>query len=90
MGDREKKSDKTNFQPAGERKRFFGGWIAPGSLTPIPVQDPDHSYRRSLTPAGSSRWQRFRAWLHYYSIQYRWDIERCLARLLRRRWGDQL
>jgi len=34
-------------------------------------------------------WLRFVAWLRYYSVQFRWDVERRLARLLHRHWGDQ-
>jgi len=32
-------------------------------------------------------WSRLRSWIDYYSIQWRWDIERRLARLFHRRWG---
>jgi hypothetical protein len=32
-------------------------------------------------------WSRFRKWIEYHSIQWRWDIERRLARLFNRRWG---
>ena len=32
-------------------------------------------------------WSRFRRWIEYHSIQWRWDIERRLARLFNRRWG---
>jgi hypothetical protein len=30
--------------------------------------------------------ERFSAWIRYYSIQWRWDVERTVARLLHRRW----
>lgn len=33
-------------------------------------------------------WARLRMWIEYYSIQWRWDIERHLARLFKRRWGN--
>ena len=32
-------------------------------------------------------WTRFRMSIAYYSIQWRWNIERRLARLFNRRWG---
>ncbi len=32
-------------------------------------------------------WSRLRSWIAYYSIQWRWNIERRLARLFHRRWG---
>jgi hypothetical protein len=32
-------------------------------------------------------WLRCRRWIEYHSIQWRWDIERRLARHFNRRWG---
>jgi hypothetical protein len=32
-------------------------------------------------------WTRLKLLVKYYSIQWRWDIERGLARLFNRRWG---
>lgn len=32
-------------------------------------------------------WQRCTTWMQYHGIQWRWDIERRLARLFNRRWG---
>ena len=32
-------------------------------------------------------WSRLRMRVKYYSIQWRWDFERRLARLFNRRWG---
>jgi hypothetical protein len=84
-----KKRDKTVFPSAGDHhKRYLGGWILPGLPVPVPTDDSDKHSRRSFMPQPSS-WERFTAWLRYYSIQTRWDIERRLARKLHRRWGDQ-
>jgi hypothetical protein len=71
------------------RKKIFSGWTAPGTLLPVPTHDSPAHYRRAPVQQ-DSLWSRFVAWLRYYSIQFRWDIERRLARLLHRRWGDQL
>lgn len=48
-----------------------------------------HSMRRQLPALHQSTpwWLRLRIWVEYYSIQWRWDIERRLARLFNRRWG---
>jgi len=48
-----------------------------------------HSERKQ-SPAfhqSATWWSRFRMWVEYHSIQWRWDIERRLARLFNRRWG---
>ncbi len=85
-----KKRDKTATPSAGDHhKRYFGGWMLPGLPVPVPTDDAHKHPRRSFTTPLSS-WERLTAWLRYYSIQTRWDIERRLARKLHRRWGDQL
>jgi hypothetical protein len=83
MDEREKKRFSS-----GERKKIFGGWAAPRALIPVPTHDPPEHYRRSSVRQATF-WSRFVAWLRYYSVQFRWGIERRLARLLHRRWGDQ-
>jgi hypothetical protein len=35
----------------------------------------------------TSLWKLCSGWLRYQSIQARWDVERRIARILRRRWG---
>ncbi|MDQ2905373.1 MAG: hypothetical protein ABI456_06000 [Ktedonobacteraceae bacterium] len=54
------------------------------SLTPVPVGDGS---RPPLVQQNPSWWSLCSAWLHYHSVQLRWDVERQLARLLGRRWG---
>jgi hypothetical protein len=83
-----KKRDKTALpSPYMRTRKYFGGWILPGSFAPIPT---NAAYKRShhpSTPQLPSLWQRFTARLRYSSIQIRWDIERWLARKLHRRWS---
>lgn len=61
-------------------------------LTPVPVPIPgDEGYRqRQFSRRQDSWWQSCVQssvqWFRYYSIQFRWDIERGLARLFHRRW----
>ncbi|MBV9230495.1 MAG: hypothetical protein JOZ18_14395 [Chloroflexi bacterium] len=86
-----KKRDKTVFPSSGDHhKNYFAGWFLPGSPVPIATDDPYEHSRRFSTSQPLSLWERFMAWLRYYYIQIRWDIERRLARKLHRRWGDQL
>ena len=84
-----KKRDKTVTPlPSDQRKSYSGGWMRPGLPVPVPTGDSHRHSHRSFTPP-LSLWQRVTAWLRYYYIQTRWDIERRLARKLHRRWGDQ-
>ena len=83
MGEREKR----RFSSSG-RKKIFNRWAAPGTLIPVPMHDSPAPYRRPFIRQ-ESFWLRFVAWLRYYSVQFRWDVERRLARLLHHRWGDQ-
>jgi hypothetical protein len=53
------------------------------SLVPIPMDDGVRQRSPLYTP---SLWETWTAWLRYHTIQFRWDIERTLARLLHRRW----
>lgn len=79
-----KERDKTIFPTLDDHmKSYFGGWIPPGSFAPVPLNDSEHSRRPFIL---QSHWECFTAWLRYYSIQIRWDIERWLARKLHRRW----
>ena len=58
---------------------------------------PSHSFvfvhsqaERKQSPASYQAtpwWTRLRMSIEYYSIQWRWNIERRLARLFNRRWG---
>jgi hypothetical protein len=84
-----KKQDKTATSSAGDQhKKHAGGWMLPGLPVPVAADDSHRHSHRSFTPQLSS-WERFTAWLRYYYIQTRWDIERRVARKLHRRWGDQ-
>ncbi|HLI08490.1 MAG TPA: hypothetical protein VKV40_18150 [Ktedonobacteraceae bacterium] len=58
------------------------------SLTPVPLPIPtDERYRqRQFSPQQPAWWESCVQWFRYYSIQFRWDIERGLARLFHRRW----
>ncbi len=70
------------------QKKHPGRWMLPRSPVPVPTDDSYEHTRRSFTPPPPSFWERFTAWLRYYYIQMRWDVERRLARKLHRRWGD--
>lgn len=65
-----------------------GGSSPLRSLTPVPIPIPsDEGYRqRQFSLQQASWWQLCVQWFRYYSIQFRWDIERGLARLFHRRW----
>ncbi len=57
------------------------------SLTPVPIPVPgDERYRQRQFSPQPFWWQSCVQWFRYYSIQFRWDIERGLARLFHRRW----
>jgi hypothetical protein len=79
-----KKHDKTTD---GHTKRYFGGWMSPGTFAPVSTHDPYAHSRRPFVPQLPSLRERFTAWIRYYSIQVRWDVERWLARKLHRRWS---
>ncbi len=86
-----KKRTQTAFSSLRyQHKRHPGRWMQWGSPVPVPTDDAYEHARRSFTSQPPSPWQHFTAWLRYYYIQTRWDIERRLARKLHRRWGDQL
>jgi hypothetical protein len=53
------------------------------ALMPIPT---DERYRHRQFSMHPSWWQSCVQWFRYSSIQFRWDIERGLARLFHRRW----
>jgi hypothetical protein len=82
MGEREKRHISSDGH-----KKIFSGWPAPGTLLPVPAHDAHYRHTPVQQP---SLWSRCVAWLRYYSVQFRWDIERRLARMLHRRWGDHL
>ena len=56
------------------------------AFVPVPIDD---RYKRASMPMQRpSWWLRCTRWIAYYRIQLRWDIERRLARLFNRRWGE--
>lgn len=62
---------------------------------PIPVpsnysyQQPYGSFQRQYQYRQHETWWFIvKSWGRYYFIQTRWDLERALARLLHRRWGQ--
>jgi hypothetical protein len=64
-------------------ERNSGGQPRRLSLLPVPS---DERGRRPLRQA-PSWWEQASAWLRFHTIQARWDIERALARLLKRCWS---
>lgn len=57
------------------------------SLTPVPIPIPgDERSPQRQFEMQQSWWESCVQWLRYYSIQFRWDVERGLARLFHRRW----
>ncbi|GCE48414.1 hypothetical protein EI42_06218 [Thermosporothrix hazakensis] len=55
------------------------------TLAPVYVYS-DEKRRRRLPEPPPSLWALLLAWIKYHATQIRWDIERAIARLLRRRW----
>jgi len=64
------------------RRRFTHG-----PLLPLPVPTSDQHQRKQAPGQQPSIWLLCSNWIRYYSIQWRWDIERFLARRFHRRWG---
>lgn len=64
-------------RPSAKRPRLF-------LLAPVPVR-VDERRREPPLPQASCR-EMVLGWLRYHATQMRWDIERRLARLLRRPW----
>ena len=57
------------------------------SPIPVPTRDANLGQKnRQAFQSQESWWTLFTAWVRYHYIQTRWDVERALARLLRRRW----
>lgn len=93
MGDTKEKLYGTIFCIASRYfekfwKLFSKGQSGAGSLIPvrIPVYDSYHPPHKLPLEQQPSWWIRWGAWLRYHSIQWRWDIERFLARLFHSRW----
>lgn len=57
------------------------------SLSFVFVHSHDEHKQSRVIQQSATWWSRFKLWVEYYSIQWRWDIERRLARLFNRRWG---
>ncbi|GHO86797.1 hypothetical protein [Dictyobacter formicarum] len=67
------------------------GFFQQQTLTAIPVRTtyPGTTGKSILPYRESDSWYTICiAWIRYQSIQTRWDIERHVARLLHRRWGN--
>jgi hypothetical protein len=63
------------------------GATSRGPLIPVPVPIGDQHRRKQAPGQGPSLWLLCSRWIRYHSIQWRWDIERFLARRFNRRWG---
>jgi hypothetical protein len=57
------------------------------SLSFVFVHMDDGRKQSPLLLQPESWWVLCRKWLHYTSIQWRWDVERRIARIFHRRWG---
>jgi len=57
------------------------------SLTFVFVHSRDVHKQSPVYQQTATWWSRCWMWIEYHSIQWRWDIERRLARLFNRRWG---
>jgi hypothetical protein len=75
----------TPHGPGKHRGVFSHSWLDPRTLTPAIVYT-QQKREHNLSPQHPSMWERFSAWMRYYSIQWRWDIERKMAYLLHRNW----
>jgi hypothetical protein len=88
MGQRKEHAEPpASLAPAGLWKIFNDELLKLNSLTPLPAYS-SQEHRRQLPAPQEPFWQICVAWLRYYHIQMRWDIERGLARLFHRRWGS--
>jgi hypothetical protein len=86
MAQRKENLDRT--LPSLRLWKFFEeDLLKSNPLTPVPVYSSQEQ-RHRLSPSQGAFWQLGIAWLRYHYIQTRWDLERSLARLLRRRWGS--
>jgi len=54
-------------------------------LVPVYI-DSSHKQRRHTSGPHESHWYLCTAWLRYHYVQWSWDTERMVARLLHRRW----
>jgi hypothetical protein len=82
----DKNAYSTHYGPGKHQRLFPHGWLNPRMLLPaIVCTQQKRTPHLSFVPRLSLR-ERFSAWIRYYSIQWRWDIERSMARLLHRRW----
>lgn len=79
---------KRRTLPSLRLKQYFSrGLWHPLTSVPIPIHG-SHFDQHQIPPAyQETPWERGIAWLRYYTIQWRWDIERTVARILRKRWG---
>lgn len=59
----------------------------PLTSAPIPIRSSHFDQRRIAPASQETLWEHGMAWLRYMAIQWRWDIERAVARILHRRWG---
>ena len=57
------------------------------SLSFVFVHSQDEHEQSPMLLQSEAWWSRCRRWIEYHSIQWRWDIERRLARHFNRRWG---
>jgi hypothetical protein len=57
------------------------------SLSFVFVHTRDEREQSPMLLQSETWWSRCRRWIEYHSIQWRWDIERRLARIFNRRWG---
>lgn len=86
MADENDRSAYSTPSGPGKHQRWsfvFTDWLHPRTLTPAVVYTQQE--RMPHISLLSLR-ERFSAWIRYYGIQWRWDIERGVARLLHRRW----
>ena len=79
----EKENRRSSFFFQLERYFSRGSWHP---SAPVPVRSSLFEQRRLPPAYRETLWARSSAWLRYYAIQWRWDIERALARVLHRRW----
>ncbi len=73
--------------PSRLKQAFTRDLWHPLTSVPLPVRSSPFDQRRIAPISQETLWERGVAWLRYYAIQWRWDIERTMARILHRRWG---
>ncbi|HTI13967.1 MAG TPA: hypothetical protein VL461_05265 [Dictyobacter sp.] len=59
----------------------------PQISVPVYIDSTAIQQHRQQLQQQKTGWLLCKSWVQYYAIQWRWDVERFLARRLHKRWG---